>query len=350
MEMMISFSQRIDNEISARGNCQRSAPSCVDALSPIRTLTFAKEGCLGDTTSKQSRLNKRNLDKLLWGRKKLQKVVHSARAKVLQGTMKKCWNNLEDSMGRQFGHPWLRLQAAFARVPKIDWNKESDTSILKSLPCVGWFLRIAWDMLASHSLYKYFFQEGSTSRAEKQNSIDANREMWTAEKGKDLQLEMWLSELLLSKSFDLKNLRYWLYMREILRKKSKGSQFTRFLQVLHTRSHVWDWDYGITKSGSDARLKVLAKIEIEAGLGWDLQLSKRMTTCISKSWSTRGVHRIIESQAKLIDVIFSISNVELKATCFLAPDILCFFKRQSLATSCAFAVMMRPKRYTIGIE
>lgn len=170
----------------------------------IRTLTFAKEGCLGDTTSKQSRWNKRNLDKLLWGRKKLQKVVHSARAKVLQGTMKKCWNNLEDSMGRQFGHPWLRLQAAFARVPKIDWNKESDTSILKSLPCVGWFLRIAWDMLASHSLYKWFFQEGSTSRAEKQNSIDANREMWTAEKGKDLQLEMWLSELLLSKSFDLK--------------------------------------------------------------------------------------------------------------------------------------------------
>ena len=58
---------------------------------------------------------KRNLAKLLWGRKKLQKVVHSARAKVLQGTMKKCWNTLEDSMGRQFGHPWLRLQAAFAR-------------------------------------------------------------------------------------------------------------------------------------------------------------------------------------------------------------------------------------------
>ncbi len=42
-------------------------------------------------------------------------------------------------------------------------------------------------MLASHSLfYKWLLQEVSTSRAENQNSIHSNREVWTVEERRDL--------------------------------------------------------------------------------------------------------------------------------------------------------------------
>ena len=155
------------------------------------------------------------------------------------------------------------------------------------------------------------------------------------------------------KVFRFKNLRYWLYMPEILRKKLKGSQFTRFFASPSvTPGHT----FGIEIMGSPNLVLMLVSKFLRRSrskLAWDeIRSYQKGWQHVSRSLEVPRVHRIIESKQNSLMWWnwLSISNVELKATCFLDPDILCFSKRQSLATSCAFAAMMRPKRYTIGIE